>query len=579
MAGVVCAWLRNDLRVHDSPVLHRAAELSILRGLPVLPVYCFDPRHFERTRHGTLKTGPVRAQFLLQSVVALKHRLRGLESDLLVQVGRPEDVVPALLPAGSILLTQQEVTSEELKVDDRVRASLLDCVQWEYCWGSTLFHREDLPFRSDLGDMPDAYTRFKNSVEPELACPVNEVPPSFDEAPKPRSRIRVRACLEEPDPGSLPLPPIAADVLRFEPAWHDLPYAPPVEAPPAHEGAVLRFEGGEEAGLERLSYYTRETQLVATYADTRNGLLGADYSTKLAAWLALGCVSPRKVFEQIREHERAHGAGRSTYWLLFAVMARDFFRFFAAKHGDAIFRPGGPLRRRSRWTGGDREFELWAQGRTGFPFVDANMRELRATGFMSNRGRQNVASFLVLDLHVDWRRGADWFESHLVDYDVTANWCNWVFAAGLTGGRINRFNVVRQSKMYDAGAAYLRHWLPELRDVPAELAQEPWLMTEEQRRRYGAEAYPPPCLPPSAFVGGAPKAASPGERPPGAQGRRRGPTAPGKGAELVGRPAGLCQADPQPAGGGGSSGRRWRSGKRAEGGCAGEEANFTKLFA
>merc|ERR1712070_909143 len=122
------------------------------------------------------------------------------------------------------------------------------------------------------------------------------------------------------------------------------------------------------------------------------------------------------------------------------------------------------------------------------------MRELLATGFMSNRGRQNVASFLILDLGVDWRRGADWFESHLVDYDVTANWCNWVFAAGLTGGRINRFNVLRQAKNYDPEGAYVRHWVRELHNVPARYVHEPWLMSDQDRSAFCAEGYGSPCI-------------------------------------------------------------------------------------
>lgn len=102
------------------------------------------------------------------------------------------------------------------------------------------------------------------------------------------------------------------------------------------------------------------------------------------------------------------------------------------------------------------------------PLVDANMRELAATGWMSNRGRQNVASYLILDLGIDWRRGADHFESLLLDYDTASNWGNWVAAAGLTGGRVNKFNITKQSHDYDANGDYLRAWLPELARVPTE---------------------------------------------------------------------------------------------------------------
>ena len=102
------------------------------------------------------------------------------------------------------------------------------------------------------------------------------------------------------------------------------------------------------------------------------------------------------------------------------------------------------------------------------PLVDANMRELAATGWMSNRGRQNVASYLILDLGIDWRRGAEHFETLLLDYDTASNWGNWVAAAGLTGGRLNKFNITKQSRDYDANGDYLRAWIPELADVPTE---------------------------------------------------------------------------------------------------------------
>lgn len=502
--AVACAWLRNDLRVHDSAVLHKAAELSRSRGMPVLPVYVLDPRHYGRTRYGTQKTGPIRALFLLQSVLALKRRLRELGSDLLIKIGRPEEVLPSLLPRGSCILTQEEVTSEELMLDKRVRSELEEGVLWEYCWGPTLFHRDDLPFRSDLKDMPDVYTSFKNQVEPELACKANEVPPTFNDAPKPLSRINVRPCLPTPSAGCLPLPELEDDSLHFEPAWSDIPYEEAVPLPEAHhEGAVLQFHGGEDVALDRLQYYIADTSLISTYFETRNEMLGGDYSTKLAPWLACGCLSVRKVFQQLRTHEMRQSANKSTYWILFGLGARDFFRYYASKHGDAIFREHGPVCRKQSWKGGDEEFELWANGKTGFPFVDANMRELRDTGFMSNRGRQVVASFLIFNLGVDWRRGADWFESTLIDYDVTSNWSCWVFAAGLTGGRINRFNVMRQAKNYDPSGDYVRHWLPELQAVPTHFVHEPWLMSEQQRADFGAQEYPQPCMDPTEFPSGA----------------------------------------------------------------------------
>eukprot|EP00929_Paragymnodinium_shiwhaense_P059144 TRINITY_DN29608_c0_g3_i1.p1 TRINITY_DN29608_c0_g3~~TRINITY_DN29608_c0_g3_i1.p1 ORF type:complete len:551 (-),score=118.15 TRINITY_DN29608_c0_g3_i1:103-1755(-) len=548
MARVACAWLRNDLRVHDSPALHRAAEFSKLQGTAVLPVYVFDPRHFSRTKYGTLKTGPIRALFLLQSVLALKRRLRRLGSDLLVKVGKPEEVLPELLESGSIVVTQEEVTSEELRTDQKVRAALEQKAEFEYCWGSTMFHKEDLPFQPDLADMPNVYTSFKNKVEPELACKVNTVPPTYQDAPKMQSNIQIRPCFPDPAPGSLPLP-TTLEGFDFEPSWGDLPYSEPVKMPTYDPRGVLEFQGGEEAGLARLHYYMHESKLIATYFDTRNEMLGGDYSMKFAPWLAHGCLSVRKVFEQLRRHEVEVAANKSTYWCMFGLGARDFFRYMAKKHGDAIFYEGGVTGKPPPWTGGDKEFQLWADGQTGYPFIDANMRELKATGFMSNRGRQNVASFLILDLGVDWRRGADWFESVLIDYDVTANWVNWMMAAGLTGGRLNRFNVLRQSKAYDPDGDYIRHWVPELADVPKHFIHEPWLLPAADREALKVDAYPAPCVQPGAFPN-----PSGGPVPVQLRGKGKGGN---KGQQGDGYAGGAAVADAQDAA---RPARRWKKG-------------------
>lgn len=174
-------------------------------------------------------------------------------------------------------------------------------------------------------------------------------------------------------------------------------------------------------------------------------------------------------------------------------------------------------------------FEDWKHGKTGMPLVDANMRELSATGFMSNRGRQNVASYLVLDLGVDWRLGADWFEHLLIDHDVTSNWGNWVAAAGLTGGRVNKFNILKQSKDYDEEGDYVRAWLPELREVPKAYVHEPSSMPHKVAEQIGfkiGETYPKPIPatrkmnPQGNHRGGS--GGGGGKRSPGPKGARKG---------------------------------------------------------
>ena len=228
-------------------------------------------------------------------------------------------------------------------------------------------------------------------------------------------------------------------------------------------------------------------------------MIGGDYSSKFAPWLAHGNLSPRMVAQECQKYEEERVANKSTYWLVFELLWRDYFKFFALKHGASMFFPGGIINSNKAWKHYDKNLKAWIEGRTGFPLVDANMRELAATGFMSNRGRQNVCSFLALELNEDWRYGADYFESVLLDYDVHSNWGNWCAGAGMTGGRLNRFNIVKQSKDYDQHGEYVKHWLPELRNLPKEFVHEPWKMTQFQQAEYGCRLgvdYPNPIAKP-----------------------------------------------------------------------------------
>jgi DASH family cryptochrome len=236
------------------------------------------------------------------------------------------------------------------------------------------------------------------------------------------------------------------------------------------------FRGGETAAHERLHNYTFGSDAIARYKETRNGLVGTEYSTKWSPYLAVGNITPRQIFHTIRQYEemRPEKKGISTYWAIFELEWRDYFRFAAMSYGNALFWRSGlqcvirsepklPSTRR-RWLQDSRLMSAWQHGCTGFPFVDANQRELLTTGWMSNRGRQNVASFLAKDLELDWRLGAEWFESLLLDYDPCSNYGNWQYAAGVgLDPRADRhFDVVRQARMYDPNGIFMAQWLPEL---------------------------------------------------------------------------------------------------------------------
>jgi deoxyribodipyrimidine photo-lyase len=259
------------------------------------------------------------------------------------------------------------------------------------------------------------------------------------------------------------------------------------------------FKGGESQAVKQLKYYLWDTKFIKNYKETRNELLGWDYSTKFSAWLASGSISPKYIYHEIKKFEKEFGSNESTYWVGFELLWRDFFRLIGKKYGNKIFQEAGLASKEVRYTGTDHDFKIWCQGTTGIPFIDANMRELNSTGFMSNRGRQNVASFLCKDLNVSWVKGAEYFESKLIDYDPCSNYGNWNYVAGVGNDpREDRyFNVIGQGKRYDESGKYIKHWLPELKELPLEFIHTPWLLNANDQAKYQVilgKDYPTPIV-------------------------------------------------------------------------------------
>jgi deoxyribodipyrimidine photo-lyase len=196
------------------------------------------------------------------------------------------------------------------------------------------------------------------------------------------------------------------------------------------------------------------------------------------------------VYHEIKKYEAERGENKSTYWLIFELLWRDYFRLIGKKHGNVIFQKGGILGKPDKsWVDDERIFRIWANGDTGIPFIDANMRELSATGFMSNRGRQNVASFLVKDLKVNWLMGAEWFESQLIDYDPCSNYGNWMYIAGVGNDprETRYFNILSQATRYDINGDYVKLWLPELKNIPPEKIHRPDTLEFAEQIEYGVK--------------------------------------------------------------------------------------------
>jgi deoxyribodipyrimidine photo-lyase len=443
----IVVWFRNDLRLSDNETLTRAIQ----QGGEIIPVYCIDPRQVEITKLGLPKTGAFRVQFLTEALEDLRNSFIQAGANLVILHGKPEQVLVdfAKQVQASAIFFSKEVTSEERQVDKSLEeAAFSKRIACESFWQSTLYHKDDLPF--PIKQTPEVFTQFRKEVEKQSKIRAPFPIPTAINYPR-----------EALIPNAGPLPKLTDYGL---------------EKPERAEQSWLKIRGGESSALGQLQSYFWEKDLLKKYKETRNGLIGMEYSSKLSPWLALGCISPRTIYTEVKRYEKERIKNDSTYWLVFELIWRDYFRFIAKKHGTKIFQVGGIQNQVESWRRDKAQFDRWAEGMTGVPFVDANMRELNATGFMSNRGRQIVASFLVNDLGIDWTWGASYFESMLMDYDVCSNWGNWMYVGGVGNDpRENRyFNILRQAKNYDRNGDFVRLWVPELKVIHGFDIHQPW---------------------------------------------------------------------------------------------------------
>lgn len=292
----------------------------------------------------------------------------------------------------------------------------------------------------------------------------------------------------------------------------DNPPLPDSPSFPAGVKSAHPFRGGSSDGLRRIQSLIASGAMTH-YKDTRNGLLGTDFSTKLSAWLALGCVTARQVHFQLLDFEDGRdqqykgvdgygkGENKGTAAVRFELLWRDYMRLCTRKFGPRLFRLEGfrndtsyPWKSPGSKGSGrevDEMFRRFLRGTTGTTLIDASQRELFLTGYTSNRARQNVASYLAKHLGINWKLGAEWYECMLTDYDVSSNWGNWQYVAGVGNdprGEARVFNPIKQSFDYDAQGEYCRAWVPELQKLeePQEIFQ-PWKVPAERRGELGLE--------------------------------------------------------------------------------------------
>mmetsp|Transcript_62236 Transcript_62236/g.148506 ORF Transcript_62236/g.148506 Transcript_62236/m.148506 type:complete len:747 (+) Transcript_62236:116-2356(+) len=473
-------WFKcTDLRTHDHAPLRAAHSQS----LPVMHLYIFDPFwHSGRTRICKLpKTGVLRTRFQLEALADLKSRLQAMGHDLTTRSHISSAKCFEELCKDYVVnavFAFHEVCSEELRIERQVANVLRRSGggNLNLFWGFELYHHDDLDFDPKRGHGPfNSYTAFRKRVEGlKIRDSARESP-----AIKPgKTSLEVRW-----SKGDVSLPGLQEVMgANYKPQDDNMGNKDP--------RAELLWRGGETAALARIQeFFWDDDCLGLDYVgatmttDPSKSCMRDKAMSKLSPWLAHGCISPRRLHEEVRRYERQRCKTKSTYWITHEMLWRDFVRFASLNAGTRIFKIGGIRNTQPtwRWSQDQSWLNAWISGTTGFPFVDCFMRELKATGYCNHMGRECAGWFLIGDLGIDWRMGAEWFESVLLDYEPTANWYNWAYrclpAAGRSetpGERLHGLEILKWGTQHDPDATYIKRWIPELATLPATVAREPW---------------------------------------------------------------------------------------------------------
>jgi deoxyribodipyrimidine photo-lyase len=388
-----------------------------------------DPKIFLSTKYGFKKTEKYRAKFLIETISDLKSQLETLNISLIITHRDFGQSINEIIDQYGItnIYTQTEWTRDEL----REESFIPDEINLIKDFDQFLFSPNDV--KSLYDNIPRGFSNFRKKCEKYLS--VNDTL-SIPESLNSDNKISIE----------YPIPSLSDLGFKdFE----------------VHKDSVFRFKGGEINAKNRIRNYFFETRNVSTYKLTRNGLIGEDYSSKFSPWLANGSVSVKHIFKSLKEYEKEVEKNDSTYWLYFELIWRDFFKYVSMQHKDKFFNKDGIYGEDKEWSDDKDVLLNWINGKTNEPFVNANMIELSQTGFMSNRGRQNVSNYLTKELKIDWRIGAEYFESMLIDYDVHSNYGNWLYSAGIGNDSMpfRKFNPKLQSERYDPDKSYEKIWL------------------------------------------------------------------------------------------------------------------------
>ena len=431
-------WFTTDLRLDDNSALkHAAASMDQLTL-----VYC--PEDTERL--SKFQIGPSisanRHQFLKDSLLDLQKAL-GLLNQHIIICQQPVQYLSQIIENYAISHVFRSGGQHCLNSSswNELKAKY-PIVEFTEIGSNRLFNAQQLPF--EIHNLPSSFSKFRRKVEKIEILP-------------PQSAVTY-------------LPPAIIDPIDWPAIFSN-----------SSSDTKMDFVGGQTAGFSHLENYF-QTSLASTYKQTRNGLDGMDYSTKFSPWLALGCLSARQIIERLKQYESEIVANDSTYWIYFELLWREYFQWYGEHFGEQMIAFSGIKDRAPTTSFYPERFQKWCQGTTPYPIVNACMKQLNATGYMSNRGRQLVASCFVHELSLDWRYGAAYMEQQLIDFDLGSNWGNWQYLAGVgadpRGHR--QFDLAKQTQIYDPEQQFIQRWQGQCNNRPLDsIDASDWPITNE----------------------------------------------------------------------------------------------------
>lgn len=430
----VLVLFHNDLRLHDNATLHKAAALAdegklILTFAPTLAddlqsknwsqAYSFD------------KKGRARQQFIDESLADLDKSLQSLGNRLLYLTS--EQLLQIIESQGVSDICVSQTADYAQNVAYEALQDKYPQISWHYQATATLF--ATMPTK----DLPQSFTQFRKKVE--YSHDLLSASADLDSCQTPVTFAPLPTSLASNDEYCFKVPPF--DEQPNEPAQLE-----------------PNFKGGETEALAHLQRYF-DSDAPSSYKVTRNAMDEWSHSTKFSPWLANGSLSVKTVLNQLRHYEREVVANESTYWIWFELLWREYFYWYAMTHQKNLFLFQGISDKKPPTRYHQERLEQWQQGKTAYPIINACMQQLNHTGYMSNRGRQLVASCFIHELGLDWRYGATYFEQQLIDYDVASNWGNWQYLAGVGADPrgCRQFNLKKQTQQHDPNGEFRDKWL------------------------------------------------------------------------------------------------------------------------